>query len=66
VGGGLVNRDGEGGQRWWMYETRTLKLVEMVLRWGGGMRRKDGGVNLIVSTYINVTMYPPCTTIICK
>jgi hypothetical protein len=30
-----------------MYENRTVKPVEIVLRSGGGMRDNDGGVNPI-------------------
>jgi hypothetical protein len=38
-----------------------MKPVEIVLRRGRkGKREQDGGVNLryIVSTYVNITMYP--------
>jgi hypothetical protein len=53
---------------WWMhvvsiYENRRIKLVEIVLRRGGekGRGRIMEGVSLryIVSTYVNVTVYPP-------
>jgi hypothetical protein len=38
-----------------------MKTVEIVLRRGRGERENNGGVNLrhIVSTYVNITMYPP-------
>jgi hypothetical protein len=44
-----------------IYENRRMKPVEIVLRTGRGMRENDGGVNLryIVSTYVNITVYPP-------
>jgi hypothetical protein len=42
-----VNIEGEGGRIWWMYfvymyEHRTMKLVEIVLRRGEEMRENDG------------------------
>jgi hypothetical protein len=42
-----------------MYENRIMKPLEIVLR--RGKRRMMEGVNLryILSTYVNVTMYPP-------
>jgi hypothetical protein len=51
-----------------VYESRKTKPIEIVLRREGGIRENDGGVNYlryIVSTYINVTIYPPCTTTLC-
>jgi hypothetical protein len=38
-----------------------MKSAEIGLRrGGGGKREKDGGINLryIVSTYVNITVYP--------
>jgi hypothetical protein len=49
-------------------KNRRMKPVEIVLRRRGrGKRMNDEGVNLryMVSPYVNITMYPPCTTIIC-
>jgi hypothetical protein len=41
VGEGWVNREDEGGLKWWMYfvyrpENRIMKLVEIILRRGEG------------------------------
>jgi hypothetical protein len=41
VGEGWVNREDEGGLKWWMYfvyrpENRIMKLVEISLRRGEG------------------------------
>jgi hypothetical protein len=47
-------------------ENRRMKAVEIVLRRERGRKREnDGGViRYILSTYVNITMYPP-TTIVC-
>jgi hypothetical protein len=47
VGVGRVNREGGEEQIRWMYfvnvyENRTMKPVETVLRRGGGLRENDG------------------------
>jgi hypothetical protein len=51
-----------------IYENRRMKPVETVLRKSGkvGKGRPMEGINLrhIVSTYVNITMYPPVQTII--
>jgi hypothetical protein len=50
---GAVKREGEGGPMWWMcfvimYENRTVKLVEIVLRMEvGAIRENVEGVKLI-------------------
>jgi hypothetical protein len=41
-----------------IYENRRMKSVEIVLRKGGRRRRMEGRIYL-VSTYVNITMYPP-------
>jgi hypothetical protein len=48
-----------------MYENRTMKPVEMVVRSGEGVRgRMVEGVNL-AKIYCNIYRYPNCSTIIC-
>jgi hypothetical protein len=47
-----MERVKEGELIWWMYfvyvyENRTMKPVEIVLRGRRGMREYDGGVNII-------------------
>jgi hypothetical protein len=57
---GKINREGEGGQIWWMYfvyvyENRIMKLVEVVLRRGRrGRRENDEGMNLIEIHYKHI------------
>jgi hypothetical protein len=51
LGGGKVNGEteegGYGACTLYMYENRTVKPVEIVLRWGEGWGRMMRGVNLI-------------------
>jgi hypothetical protein len=51
-----------------MYENRRLKPVEIVLRIradeGGGKTMEGVNLRYMVSTYVNMTVYP-CTTITC-
>jgi hypothetical protein len=46
-----------------MNENRIMKPIEIVLRRGGDLWRREnyGRVNLryIISIYVNITMYPP-------
>jgi hypothetical protein len=52
-----------------MYENKTMKLVEIALSAGGEMRENMEELNLIKicckHIYVNVIRYPSCTTIIC-
>jgi hypothetical protein len=69
--GGSIKK-GAIGQIWWMYfvfmyENRTMKLVEIVLTWRRMRENSGGGVRIkIYCKHIckccNVL---PCTTIIC-
>jgi hypothetical protein len=49
VGGGRLNREDAGGRIWWVYfvyvyERRTMKTVEVIVRRGRRrMRENDGG-----------------------
>jgi hypothetical protein len=42
-----------------LYENRRMKPVEIVLRRGRGRMMERVNLRCIVSTYINITMYPP-------
>jgi hypothetical protein len=46
-----------------IYENRRMKLVEIVLRSGGGERKENNGgcksnLRYIISTYVNTTIFP--------
>jgi hypothetical protein len=67
VGGWKTQGKGEGGRIWWMYfvfmyENRTMKPVEIVLRGGKGNKGERWSrlieLRYIVITYVNVIRYP--------